>query len=49
MTQRRMGADMAEKSWKSCRPKMVKELRRRGLLETALLHNQVMAENELAE
>ena len=47
--QRRQGADMAEKSWKENRPKMVKELRRRGLLETALLHAQEMAENELMD
>jgi hypothetical protein len=33
---------VAEKSWKENRPKMVKELRRRGLLETAILHAEEM-------
>ncbi len=46
---RRQGYYMALKSWKECRPKMVRELKRRGALEYALLHAQEMAENELAQ
>lgn len=46
---RRQGAYMAEKGWKENRPKMVKELKRRGLYEEVLMYNKKMTEQELAQ
>jgi hypothetical protein len=40
--------DMAKESWKECRPKMYASLVKKGILKTALYHNQQMAKQELA-
>jgi hypothetical protein len=40
---------MAKESWKECRPKMYSHLKKTGMLRTALIHNQTMAKQELAE
>ena len=40
---------MAEKSWKTNRPKMVRHLIKKGVLRDALEHNQEMAKEELAD
>ena len=39
---------MANESWKECRPKMYRALKKAGILRTALIHNQTMAKEELA-